>query len=211
MKKNVFYIALTCILVTGKVSGQNQSSATLVFHNRTELFGTINIVPGKAFNCNISFTQKSTVTEKSKGQRKKTTTSYETSFNTSAINYMIINFTEYYPKSVYDKVNKTTTCYLTQRIYRKGNDALYLLKNDKNVTSYFFEGGIDGSLRNIEDSVFTGETSNEELANLFLRCSAFSKKFRDKETGYLLISSMTLEQKLDAFKKWVDEYNNCPK
>ncbi|MBP6687842.1 MAG: hypothetical protein KA160_08290 [Lacibacter sp.] len=211
MNKIVFYVVLFSLLSVGNVLAQSKDGATLVFNNGTEMYGAVNIEPGKSFKCEISFIQKSTVTEKSKGRFSKKTSSYETKFSVSTIKYIIMNFTEYYPKSVYDNVTNETTCYLTKRPYGKGIPALYQFKNNAGVTSHFFEDAMFGRLHSIEDTVFTGKNNDKELANLFLQCNEFSTKFKNKETGYFLTSSMKPEQKLEAFKKWINEYNNCPK
>lgn len=210
MKKIIFHTALFGLLGCSNVLlAQNQ--ATLVLNNGSEMYGTINIEPGKPFKCEITIKQKSTVREKSKGRFNKQTTSYEAKFPAYLIKYVIMNFTEYYPKSVYDQVTKQSTCYLTQRVYGKSMTALYLFKDNTGVSSYFFEDAMVGGRHNIDDSLFTGGNSSKELSKLFLKCKELSSKFTNKEADYTLTASSTLEQKINAFKKWIDEYNNCLK
>ena len=209
MKKLLFFILICWFAAPIDVSGQDQSTGTLVLTTGDEYYGILNVKPGVEIKGgSVTIKTSSSNTENNEGSIHKNKSSFKGSFTTFLIKYIIIDSVLYYIKTFYNEEKKTTTSFLARRMAGDGNAGLYQSNNEDGSPEYYIETSSMPGVYAVTNPMFTSEKVTK-LQMLFQKCIALYLKIKHKENGYSLTPAMTLDEKLELMKIWIKEYNSC--
>jgi len=143
------------------------------------------------------------VTEKSKGLKKKMTSSIK--LNAAAISRLVIDSITYKVRNIEYEDGKYYKNCCIREISNNAKMNLYAWgsKTEANTYSLWIKGYTYPKMLK--------EISAVTTLFLFTGCNEFKTKMREKQKGYYLEENITDEERLSIWKKWIDETKDCIK
>ncbi|MBS1627134.1 MAG: hypothetical protein JSR09_09865 [Bacteroidetes bacterium] len=144
-----------------------------------------------------------TTIEKSKGSKKKTTSSIK--LNAAAINRVVIDSVTYKIRNIEQADGK----------YYK-NCCIKEVSSNTKLTLYAWGNKTEAKYFSLWIKGDTYPTVLKEIRPitamlLFTGCNEFKRKMREKQNGYFLEENITDEERLAIWLKWISETKDCIK
>jgi len=198
------YLLLACIICAAVISfAQKTYSGTLVTKLGQELEGEITVNLEGANGDLI----KITTTEKSSNKGKKETITTSVSYNTAIIKHIIVDSITYYFRTINTAYEKSLKNVCVRLIYGTVNCGLFQSGDGTGQHSIAVKFP-KSSFNELNSSEYYDE-STFTVAIQLSECKSLYKKIVNKDDTVSWTEKSNREQRIQAYKNIITEYNSC--
>ncbi|MCE3283383.1 MAG: hypothetical protein K0Q66_2120 [Chitinophagaceae bacterium] len=128
--------------------------------------------------------------------------------NAKLVKNIIIDSTNYYMEDLCDEGYDIKERYLVTKLYGTDTMGIYSFMG-KNGVAYYVNHPNYNYFRNLNHDRFIGTNGHFAVADYFLRCKELYERIESNAENRYTTINLTLEEKLELWKKLIDEYYAC--